>query len=229
MARLVGFLILSLACSRQSRPAGDRFYLSREFSLEKNPSGPWRYGYSAGQSLDASDFRLDQATHAKGSIGFWHPAKSRDRGPGYYPYVAYNPSSKTEVFGSSSNGWAVWPGQVAMEGSNSGQYSIVRFIVPASGIYQVSARFEGVHSGLSTTDVHVMHNDTSLFAADIDGYGGDRSFHPIQGASPAASFSQSVALEAQDTVDFAVGYGKNGTHYYDTTGLFAEIKLVSRK
>jgi hypothetical protein len=39
----------------------------------------------------------------------------------------------------------------------------------------------------------------------------------------------SVRLKANDTIDFAVGYGKNKTHFGDTTGLFAEIKLLSRK
>jgi hypothetical protein len=30
-------------------------------------------------------------------------------------------------------------------------------------------------------------------------------------------------LKAQDTITFACGYGKNKTHYSDTTGLFARI------
>jgi hypothetical protein len=226
MIRILAPVVLWLACSRQS-PPGDLFNLARDFSGGKNPSGPWRYGYSAGQSLDPSDFRMDRATGQAGAIAFWHPTTSQGGGPGYYPYVAHNPSNKTELYGSSHH-WSLWPGQVAMEGSNSGQYSIVRFTVPASGIYRVSARFQGVHFDLSTTDVHVMHNERSLFAADIDGYGGDRSVHPIVGANPAASFSESVTADANDTIDFAVGYGKNENHYSDTTGLFAEIKLVSR-
>ncbi len=112
-----------------------------------------------------------------------------------------------------------------MEASNGGQYSVVRFTVPVAGSYQVTARFEGVHFGLSTTDVHVMHRSTSLFAADIDGYGGDPAFHATEGENPVTVYAGSVKLEAGDTVDFAVGYGTNRTHYFDTTGLFARLVL----
>ena len=67
-----------------------------------------------------------------------------------------------------------------MEASNVGQYSVVRFVAPASGTYTISAKFAGVHFGLSTTDVHVLHNGSSLFAADIEGYGGDPAFHKLK-------------------------------------------------
>jgi hypothetical protein len=86
--------------------------------------------------------------------------------------------------------------------------------------------FEGVHFGLSTTDVHVLHNATSLFDADIDGYGGDAAFHQIEGTNPSADFTGQVELKAKDTVTFAVGYGKNQTNYGDTTGLFVTVVLV---
>ena len=59
------------------------------------------------------------------------------------------------------------PGEVAMEASIPGQYSLVRFVAPVAGTYKVSAQFEGIHYGLSTTDVHVLHNATSLFNAPI--------------------------------------------------------------
>jgi len=113
-----------------------------------------------------------------------------------------------------------------MEASNSGQYSLIRFTVPASGKYSVEARFAGIHFGLSTTDVHVLHNAESLFDADIDGYGGDPAFHQIQGAHPTATFSGVIRLIAGETMTFAVGYGRNKTHYSDTTGLSAKITLV---
>ena len=114
-----------------------------------------------------------------------------------------------------------------MEASNSGQYSLVRFVASKAGNYSISARFVGIHYGLSTTDVHVLKNDTSLFDADIDGYGGDPSFHQIEGSSPTAEYSDKITLKANDTITFAVGYGKNKTHYGDTTGLFARIVLLT--
>ena len=126
----VAGMLLWLACLSHSQPARTVFDLSTDFSLEKNPNGVWQYGYSAAQSLDPAEFRLDESNDGGVPIGFWHPAGNRGPGSGYYPYVAYNKSKKTEY--GSSNGWAARAGQTAMEASNTGQYSIVRFVVPAS-------------------------------------------------------------------------------------------------
>lgn len=106
-----------------------------------------------------------------------------------------------------------------MEASNSGQYSLIRFVAPAPGTYKVTARFEGIHFGLSSTDVHALHNATSLFDAEIQGYGGDPAFHEVEGISPTAAYSGQIDLKANDTVTFACGYGKNKTNFSDTTGL----------
>ena len=116
-----------------------------------------------------------------------------------------------------------------MEASNTGQYSLVRFTAPTAGIYALSARFEGVHFGLSSTDVHVLHNAESPFDAFIDGYGGDTAFHKIEGAHPSASYSGQLQMAAKDTITFACGYGRNKTHFSDTTGLFARLVLISNK
>jgi hypothetical protein len=205
--------------------AASSFDLSADFSFQKNPNEVWQYGYSATNSLDPAEFRVDKYADSSGPVGFWHPSVSSGPGPGWYPYVAFNTTKQSQM--GSNNGWSVRSGQVAMEASNTGQYSLIRFVAPLSGVYQVIARFEGVHFGLSSTDVHVLHNSVSLFDADIAGYGGDPAFHAVQGASPTASYSGKVSLGANDTVTFAVGYGKNKTNYCDTTGLVAQIDLLA--
>ena len=208
------------------------FDLSADFSFQGNPHNVWQYGYSATNSLAPDQFRLDEQSDrvdmkcdSTGSIGFWHPAANNGPGPGYYPYVAYNTTKQSQV---GCKGWAVRAGEVAMEGSNTGQYSLVRFVAPAAGTYKISANFEGIHYGLSTTDVHVLHNDKSLFDADIDGYGGDPAFHKVQGASPTAEYSGQIKMKANDTITFAVGYGKDKTNSGDTTGLFARVVLLDK-
>jgi hypothetical protein len=221
MPRLVVILILAA----QYLLAAATFDIAADFSLEKNPNNPWHYGYSATNSLDPSEFRLSEFADQSRPIGFWHPSAVERPGPGYYPYIARNADARTRVH--SSNGWAVRAGQIAMEGSNTGQYSIVRFVAPASGTYELTARYEGIHYGLSSTDVHVLHNAKSLFQADIEGYGGDPAFHEAQGSSPAASYATRIELQANDIITFAVGYGKNKTHFCDTTGLSARITMLS--
>jgi hypothetical protein len=207
------------------------FDLSADFSFYDNPNKVWQYGYSETNSLAADQFRVDKQSDrvdmkcdSTGSIGFWHPAANSGPGPGYYPYVAYNTTKQSQV---GCKGWAVRPGEIAMEASNTGQYSMARFTAPVAGTYKVSAQFEGIHYGLSTTDVHVLHDGMSLFDADIDGYGGDPAFHKVEGANPTASYSGLVDLKAYDTVTFAVGYGKNKTNSGDTTGLFAQVVLLA--
>jgi hypothetical protein len=226
---IVSILGLTILCLPAK--ANITYDLSTDFTIEKNPDKVWQFGYSATNSLATDQFRLDKdagtvdSAEAAGVIEMWHPSKNNGPGEGYYPYIAYNSSKKSQfVF----KGVSFKPGQIAMEASNTGQYGLVRFVAPTAGNYRVSAKFEGVHIGPSTTDVHVLHNDTSLFDADIDGYGGDPAFHPIQGASPAADYSGEVAMKAGDTLTFAIGYGKNKTHYGDTTGLFAKVTLLDK-
>ncbi len=220
------FLLLS-----QMAQTPTTFDPSTDFSFRDNPNQVWQYGYSETKSLAPDQFRVDvqsdrvdRQCDPTGSIGFWHPAANHGPGPGYYPYVAYNTAGQTEV---GCKGWAARPGEIAMEASVTGQYSLVRFTAPRAGSYQVSAQFEGIHYGLSTTDVHVLHNGVSLFDADIDGYGGDPAFHKVEGVSPTAKYSGQVELKTNDTVTFAVGYGKDGTNSGDTTGLFAQVVLVA--
>jgi hypothetical protein len=195
-------------------------------SPERNPNGVWQFGYTEGQVLVPSAFRRAGFHEGKSPIGFWQP--SNTPGSGHFPYVVCNPSAKSELYGElgTPRGWAARAGQVAMEASNIGQYSMVRFTAPLAGSYRVTARFEGIHFGHSTTDVHVMHGATSLFMADVDGYGGDPAFRTVVGANPVAVYAGTLKLKAGDTVDFAVGYGKNRTHYFDTSGLFARLELV---
>lgn len=199
------------------------FDVAADFSLAKNPNTVWEYGFSAADSLAPEQFRLDQKSAMVGSIGFWHPAQGSTPGPGYYPYIAYNSSPDTQV---GSKGWAIATGELAMEGSNSGQYSVVRFVAPQAGTYSVSAKFVGIHFGLSTTDVHILKNNNSIFAADIDGYGGDPAFHKVEGSNPRAEYSGQMHLNAKDRITFAVGYGKNKTNFGDTTGLSVQIVLL---
>jgi len=223
---LVLLLVISLSPARPviAEPKQTVFDLSNDFSFEANPNKVWQYGYTPTNTLSVEQFRFQKnVTFDTTGVGFWHPDKNNGPGPDYYPYIACNKSNKTQlVFG----GLAFRPGEVAMESSRSGQYGLIRFVAPENGSYEISAKYEGIHYGLSTTDVHVLHNSKSLFDADIDGYGGDPDFHKVEGANPRAEYSGKVALRKGDTITLAIGYGKNKTNSCDTTGLFAKITLA---
>lgn len=203
-------------------PQSAVFDLGRDFSFTANPNGPWRYGYTKGTELTGSAFAPVTATELTPSVGFWHPGPGST---GYYPYIAANlgPTITQDATGS----WAIRPGEVALEGSASGQLAAIEFTVPRAASYTISADFAGIHKGLSTTDAHVLLNDESLFTATISGYGGDPGFHPRQGPSPTASYRTTRDLRAGDVLIFAIGIGPNQTHYNDTTGLVLTIRTAA--
>jgi hypothetical protein len=156
------------------------------FPCTRTPTGFWQYRYSATKSLDPAQFQLETYVETVGPTGFWHPAVNN--GPGRVTTHTLRTIARTKRSSARAKGWAIRAGQVAMEASNSGQYSLIRFVAPAAGIYKITARFEGIHFGRSSTDVHVLHNAASLFAAEIEGYGGDPSYHQIQGSNPVAEY-----------------------------------------
>jgi hypothetical protein len=211
-----------------SDAVGDRtpetmdYDLGTDFSFSENPNGPWRYGYTAGTTLSVEAFQLDTFTVVSAPVGFWHPGSDQ---PEYYPYVAENSSST--LMTDPTDSWAVQPGEVAMEGSTAAQYSVVQFAIPRSAAYDIQAAFAGIHVRLSSTDVHVLVNDVSIFDAEIDGYGGDPSFHAIVGQNPQATYHATQSLLAGDVLSFAVGVGTNGTNTNDTTGLFVHLTATN--
>jgi hypothetical protein len=95
------------------------------------------------------------------------------------------------------------------------QISIVRFTAPTSGAFLLKSMFSGLDFvGPTTTDVHVLLNEVSIFDGLVNGFG------------PGPSFTQVLNLNAGDHVDFAVGYGTNGNFDFDSTGLAATFQSV---
>ena len=99
----------------------------------------------------------------------------------------------------------------AHPGSN-GDYSILRWTAPNQGSYFLSTIFSGLEN-LTTSDVHVLYNGTSLFDENIDGFG----------LTAARNFSTNLSLATGDTLDFAVGFGSNRNYFNDTAGIQAVI------
>jgi hypothetical protein len=188
-------------------------------SFTENPNNYWQVGYSLSDDLDPAQFRLSAFAREGNPIPLWHPGNSAST---YYPYTGQNLDSVSQR--DISQQWALRKGQVAMEGSNTGQYSMLRFVAPQSGKYHLKVVFEGVHFGSSTTDVHVLLNSLHLFDDHIDGYGGDPAFHAVTGSRPATTYENILHLEKGDIITFAVGYGENKNHYNDTTGLLITLE-----
>ena len=213
--------IVSLGnCTCNKPEANDQFVLE-QLSFTSNPSTQWQVGYRVDGFLKNADFRLSGYSANDPIIALWHPSTEQ---AGYYPYVGQNRTNAIQI--DRSGRWALKPFQMAMEGSNTGQYGMLRFKPPMPGKYRIKVIFEGVHIGLSTTDVHVLKNDEVLFNDFIDGYGGDAGFHPVTGTHPSCTYEGTMQLNTGDRVIFAVGYGANMNHFDDTTGLTITIEMI---
>lgn len=206
-----GILLIGMYCHK-SIPATEPPLLILPITFTANPANNWRVGYTLTDSLNLAQLQLSTETDTTALIPMWHAGLQN-----YYPYLAQNPDSVTRLH--ESGRWALRPHEIAMEASAGGQLSVLQYVVPRKGRYKVKAIFEGIHFGLSSTDVHVLLNNDRLFFDSIEGYGGDPAFHEITGAHPAAIYEAVLDLNANDILSFAVGYGANKTHYNDTTGL----------
>ena len=216
-----------LACRGGAKTSSKTsFSAGGDFSKSANPNGPWRFGYTHAGTLARSEFMPDTFANEKGVVGFWHPGRDA---AGYFPYIAAGLTASVAVFRSAkdpTSAWAVRPGELALEASNDGQLAVVEFTVPRAGSYEIVADFAGIHTHLSSTDVHVRLGDEALFDGIIEGYGGDPGFFPRQGESPTASYRATRRLAAGDVLFFAVGFGNNHTHFNDTTGLTVTIRAA---
>jgi len=221
MLALVVAIVCRAAAFAQPEATWD---LGAQMSFTHNPNGVWAYGYSATPSLHPDAFRPCGTSDVHDAIGFWHPTGLEAGDAGYYPYVAANSSGRARVDPTAR--WALRPHEVAMEASNDGRYALVRFVAPVAATYRLKARFAGVHFRLSSTDVHVLRGATSLFDADIEGYGGDPAFHGVTSRQATAVYSTRLALGAGEVLTFAVGYGRNRTHFNDTTGLVVRVRTA---
>ena len=163
---------------------------SQNFSFTANPNSVWSYGYSyspGGFSL----YTLPGSTYFSGEAGWFGPI------PGCcalgYPLVVAQPN--------------VIPSSLDM-GPGPGSYTIVRWTAPNHGVWDVVGNFFG--TGLTTADVHVLHNGVPVFDSPVDG-------------SSVAEFSLPIRLKAGDTLDFVAGPGPNGDNDFDPTGFNVTI------
>jgi ELWxxDGT repeat protein len=171
------------------------------FSATDNPNGVWSYGWSP--ALGA-DFVQDTSHRNVAGIDSWMGEQAGDGNPS----VTHNGTTDPITPGSMT--WQ--PGQLGFHPGPNGQYAVVRWTAPRAGALSLAAAFSGLDFvGPTTTDVHVLHNNAPLFDGEVLDFG----------AGP--SIATTLAVLAGDTIDFAVGYGRNGTFDCDTTGLDAFI------
>ncbi|HVM47833.1 MAG TPA: LamG-like jellyroll fold domain-containing protein [Candidatus Acidoferrum sp.] len=175
------------------------------FSPSANPAGPWSYGYSL--TLGSPMVVYPESLQDVPGLEVWRTNIWLGA-----PSVFYNATNSPISNGTVT----VDPGVTGAHPGPNGEYSIIRFIVPATRLYRVSCLFYGLDTHGTTTDVHVLTNGLSIFDGAVNGYG----------AGTGPDFNSAILLNAGDTLDFAVGRGADNDFSYDSTALLIQVAPV---
>ena len=194
--------LITLAASLNA--AAQSYDPAAEFSATSNPSGVWSYGYSL--TLGGSFILNTEKANGNG-IDIWRTNISLGA-----PAVYHNPTANAISTGTPLIG----AGALGLHPGPNDEYSIVRFTAPLAGNYRVSGSWYGQDTVGTTTDVHILVNEVSVFDGEVTGFG--------PGTGP--SFDTTLTLGTGGVLDFAVGFGSDNNFFFDATGLSAQIAVV---
>jgi hypothetical protein len=193
--------------------AGQVYDLAADFSLASNPNGVWSYGYETtlGSQLNLYN---GAASGFDGTPGLeaWYSATFPPT-PNVPPATVYN-STASDV--RPNFGTVIIPAHsVSFHPGPTDYFSVIRWTAPTTGLFNLDVAFRGDDFFFpTTTDVHVLLNSRSLFSADVLAFG------------PGPSFSDILSVKAGDRIDFAVGFGPDGSYTGDSTGISATLTAV---
>jgi PEP-CTERM motif-containing protein len=202
--------VLASLCAVAPVAHADPFRISAadvaaDFSSTDNPNGVWRYGWS--ETL-GSPLVLSTSPRTRDGVDTWPGDLAPDGNPAEY----HNGTQDLILLGGGAR---FEPGQFGLHPGPDGQYAVVRYTAPDSGSTLITAEFSGQDTTGTSSDVHVLFNGLSLLDAFVEG-NGNASIVP---------FDRTLSLKEGDTIDFAVGFGSNGTFFGDSTALAASIQL----
>ncbi len=198
----IAVILASCALLAAMPKEGLAFDAASEFSASVNPNGVWSYGWSTNLG---SAFQLYTTTDVENGFDRWTGNLSLDG----HPSVYHNGTGSTITVPSTLQ--TLQAGQLAEHPGSGGQYALVRWTAPTAGNFSITTSFFGVDQNGASVDVHVLRNSIAIFNGTVTGF------------NVPTSFFTNIVVGAGDTIDFAVGYGSNGTYFDDLTGLSAEI------
>jgi hypothetical protein len=174
-----------------------------DFSATANPNGLWQHGWSTGLTTVLNLYDTHSVT--QGALDTWNDQAYHDVFG--TPLISHNPTPSA-IGVHAAHSLSLHPGP-------DGEYSRLRWMAPAAGMYAISATFTG--ADVATTDVHVLLNNSSptLFSGNVTDQGDSHAY-----------MSSTLMLAPGDSIDFVVGYGANG-HYNDATRLEATITAAA--
>jgi hypothetical protein len=213
---MTNLLTVIVMCAANSHASAQIYSAANDFSLASNPNGVWRYG-TTGTTLTGPLTTFATTASAIAGIPNW------DGWMGTQPMFGNNYPFDAKYSGATpgtANDIVLLPGMLTQHPAPDGAYSVIRFTAPTTGIYLLSAVFEGREfqgQGPGThADVHILRNGVALFNGAVNGFG----------PSSDQIFATSLNLNASDLLDFSVGFGSDGTFLGDTVALEATFTTV---
>lgn len=134
--------------SSQQEPAVPVYSAADQFSVAKNPNGPWSYGYTEGLGGPITLLTVHCTSCATGGLfdGWFGPYF------GIFPLVDTTQGSRLID-------------TLLLHPALPNFYSVVRWTAPATGRFDLLGLFLGLDNG--GTDVHVLKNGISVFDGQI--------------------------------------------------------------
>lgn len=226
----VSLACLSLLCLSSLAQAQD-YDAAKYFRSNTNAdaANPFKYGFTptlAGKFSLYGNYSANAFPPFNSPIaGFYDTGTASN-----VPAVLYNNSPSQYSVHSGDSDITIGSHQLALHPGSDGQYSVVRFTVQKTGLYNVAGLFAEGDSHPTTTDVHVLltnsllNTTTSLFNSGV---------HSNGNAGSTANYALSkLQLTSGEYLDFVVGYGIGGvggqpdSYIYDTTLFNAKIAAV---
>jgi hypothetical protein len=199
------------ASSSTPAQAATSWDATTDFDTSSNPAanGVWSYGWTATLGGTFALLSTPQQ-NPQFNLYTWNPSSSLLD----LPMIGKSIGSGGSVFYTV----VVDPNTLIAHPGPQGQYAVLRFTTPNAGDYRIDSSFFGEDlRGPTTTDVHVRTNNADTFSSNVSGFG----------LGSTTAWQGVVHLDAGQTVDFAVGFGSNGTYTCDSTGLTASIASIS--
>ncbi|MDB6116402.1 MAG: hypothetical protein JWO08_183 [Verrucomicrobiaceae bacterium] len=187
----------------------------RDFTFDANSEAQlWQYGFTG---TDGSGF-TDYTEKDSGTAPFkqWQRAASDMA-------VVASTSGQAASYNATTS---LPPDELGLLPGSDGRKSVVRWLAPSSGTFQVTGQFEGIESTGTSSDVSIVQNGDA--AHPLLFQPGDSSgANEINGLGSVKTFAITVSAAAGDTLDFRVGWGGNSQSDHDATGLKARITQTS--
>jgi hypothetical protein len=177
------------------------------FSTLMPSSGNWSYGYSQGLG---APFQPDTEHFVAATIlDVWTNSTNAT----IEPSVFHNGNPSAVDYASMT----VPADALGLYPSSNGQFAVVRWTAPATGMYQIEALFTGVSTPASKVDVGLLINGVTAPSQGqiLNSYGAGNTF----------GYSGAQMLDAGEAVDFYVGLFVGGDDSVGGVTLDAQIAV----